>query len=174
MLSPINNLSTPPPPANLVSAIWTAYWTYAGTTHFAQANSTGPVVTYRDGTCDGSFHTKSTITGAFIPGKNGRIILNIPRADVGNPPNEDGKPDGVSAHDGGSGKDFHSTSVTVVVRDTTNGTLMLVGQGLENNLPVEFTAVFVKSAEYAIGYPSLSLSDGTGFSGKLLNGTVEL
>jgi hypothetical protein len=250
----INNLSTPPPPANLVSAIWTAYWTYAGTTYFAQANSTGPVVTYRDGTYDGSFHTKSTITGAFIPGKNGRIILNIPRADVGNPPNgavlsnpyadthgaflvngsgvyytaaadrapdsgygapytvgqtcgntggggggegdsggdiqdqngntsheesdadtaEDGKPDGVSAHDAGSGKDFHSTSVTSVVRDTTNGTVMVVGQGLENGVPVEFTAVFVKSAEYAIGYFSLSLSDGTGLSGKLLNGTVEL
>ena len=40
--------------------------------------------------------------------------------------------------------------------------------------PVEFTAVFVKSAEYAIRYPSLSLSDGTGFSDSCSTGRWKL
>src|SRR5438128_1952899 len=53
----IKNLAPPPPPANLVSAFWTVYWTYKGTTYYAQATTNGPLVSYSDGTfVDGSFN----------------------------------------------------------------------------------------------------------------------
>src|SRR5207249_4818977 len=76
------------PPANLVSAFWTVYWTYNGTTYFAQATSNGPVVTYTDGTFSGgNFNTTNVITGSFNLEPNGTIVFTVPRADVGSPPN---------------------------------------------------------------------------------------
>jgi hypothetical protein len=83
----IKNLAPPPPPANLISAFWTVYWTFNGTTYFAQATSNGPVITYTDGTFTGSFNTKNVISGSFNQGPNGTIVWTVPRADVGNPPN---------------------------------------------------------------------------------------
>ena len=83
----IKNLAAPPPPANLVSAFWTVYWSFGGTTYYAQATSNGPVITYTDGTYDGSFNTTNPITGSFNPGANGTIVFTVPRADVGNPAN---------------------------------------------------------------------------------------
>src|SRR5256885_127428 len=83
----IKNLTAPPPPANLVSAFWTVYWSFGGTTYYAQATSNGPVITYTDGTYDGSFNTTNPITGSFNPGANGTIVFTVPRADVGNPAN---------------------------------------------------------------------------------------
>ena len=81
----IKNLAPPPPPANLVSAFWTVYWSFNGITYYAQATSNGPVITYSDGTYDGSFHTTSVISGSFNQGPNGTIVWTVPRADVGNP-----------------------------------------------------------------------------------------
>src|SRR5438093_586762 len=49
----IKDLVAPPPPVNLVSAFWTVYWSFGGTTYYAQASSNGPVVTYSDGTFSG-------------------------------------------------------------------------------------------------------------------------
>ena len=83
----IKNLAAPPPPANLVSAFWTVYWSFGGTTYYAQATSNGPVITYTDGTYDGSFNTTNPITGSFNPGANGTIVFTVPRADIGNPAN---------------------------------------------------------------------------------------
>jgi hypothetical protein len=83
----IKNLAPPPPPANLISAFWTVYWTFNGTTYYAQATSNGPVITYTDGTFTGSFNTKNVISGSFNQGPNGTIVWTVPRADVGNPPN---------------------------------------------------------------------------------------
>jgi len=83
----IKNLAAPPPPANLVSAFWTVYWTYKGTTYYAQATTNGPLVSYSDGTfVDGSFNFTNVISGSFTPGPNGTIVFTVPRADVGNPP----------------------------------------------------------------------------------------
>ena len=67
----------------MTSAFWTVYWTFGGTDYYAQATSTGPVITYTDGTLDGSF--TNVITGSFNPGPNGTITWTVPRADVGNP-----------------------------------------------------------------------------------------
>src|SRR5205809_1356783 len=84
----IKNLAAPPPPANLVSAFWTVYWTYNGTTYYAQATTNGPLVAYSDGTfANGNFNPTNAITGSFNPGPNGPIALTVPRADVGSPAN---------------------------------------------------------------------------------------
>lgn len=83
----IKNLAPPPPPANLVSAFWTVYWTYNGTTYFAQATTNGPLVAYNDGTfANGNFNPTNAISGSFNAGANGTIVFTVPRADVGNPP----------------------------------------------------------------------------------------
>src|SRR5438094_745264 len=82
----IKDLVAPPPPVNLVSAFWTVYWTFSGTTYFAQATSNGAVVTYSDGTFSGgNFNTTNVITGSFNPGPDGTIVFTVPRADVGSP-----------------------------------------------------------------------------------------
>jgi hypothetical protein len=81
----IKNLAAPPPPPNLVSAFWTVYWTYGGTTYYVQASSNAAVITYTDGTYDGSFNTTNAVAGTFTPGPNGTITWTVPRADVGNP-----------------------------------------------------------------------------------------
>jgi len=83
----IKNLAPPPPPPNLVSAFWTVYWSFGGTTYYAQATSNGPVFTYTDGTFNGSFNTTNVISGSFNQGPNGTIVFTVPRADVGNPAN---------------------------------------------------------------------------------------
>ena len=83
----IKNLAPPPPPANLVSAFWTVYWTYNGTTYFVQATTNGPLVAYNDGTfANGNFNPTNAISGSFNAGANGTIVFTVPRADVGNPP----------------------------------------------------------------------------------------
>ena len=82
----IKDLVAPPPPVNLVSAFWTVYWSFGGTTYYAQATSNGPAVTYSDGTFSGgNFNTTNVITGSFNPGSNGTIVFTVPRADVGSP-----------------------------------------------------------------------------------------
>src|SRR6266568_269279 len=83
----IKNLAPPPPPANLVSAFWTVYWTYNGTTYFVQATTNGPLVAYNDGTfANGNFNPTNAISGSFNAGANGTVVFTVPRADVGNPP----------------------------------------------------------------------------------------
>jgi hypothetical protein len=83
------NLSAPPPPVNLVSAYWTVYWTYNGTTYYAQATSNSSAdVAYSDGTYTTNFNAVNTsLSGTFVAGPNGTITIIVPRADVGNPAN---------------------------------------------------------------------------------------
>jgi hypothetical protein len=87
----IRNLSAPPPPVNLVSAFWTVYWRFGTTIYFAQATSNGTganaVWNFSDGTYDGNFHTvNSGLTGTASTGPNGTLVIQVPRADVGNQP----------------------------------------------------------------------------------------
>ena len=87
----IKNLSAPPPPANMISAYWTVYWTFGGATYYAQATSNGSgslaVYTFSDGTYTTTFNPVGTPTGTVTPGANGTIVMTVPRADVGNPAN---------------------------------------------------------------------------------------
>jgi hypothetical protein len=92
----LNNLSTPPPPNNILSGLWAVYWRLQGDPnpshyYFVQASNTGPVITYRDGSWDASTDTftgsGSAVAGSFNPGPNGTIVWTILRSDVGNPAN---------------------------------------------------------------------------------------
>ena len=64
-------------------------WTYAGTTYYAMAyvDPTGTEVFYDDGNTNDSSSltppTSSNISGSFA---NGTLTLDVPLADVGNPP----------------------------------------------------------------------------------------
>jgi hypothetical protein len=86
----INNLEAPPPPANMISALWTVYWTYNGTTYAVQASSNGSgsmaVINYAVGTYNGSFTATASVNGSFTAGANGAITWAVPLADVGGPP----------------------------------------------------------------------------------------
>jgi hypothetical protein len=73
---------------------WYATWTYDGTTYFALAQLgalPGSSVTYGDGTIvvtgsDHEYETAHTDTGTFTPGTNGVIQIDVPLANIGNPP----------------------------------------------------------------------------------------
>jgi hypothetical protein len=87
----IKDLEAPPPPANMLSAFWTVYWDYNGTTYFAQAtsNGSGPAAVYSfsDGTYSGgTWNATGTPTGTVTAGPNGTFVITVPRSDVGNPP----------------------------------------------------------------------------------------
>jgi subtilase family serine protease len=94
----IHNLSAPPPPNNFPSAYWTVYWTYNGTEYYAQATSNGAGAAaqwfFSDGTFTGGrFSPNSSAgitgtanTGPYTGGTAGTLVMNVPLADVGNPP----------------------------------------------------------------------------------------
>lgn len=92
----LNNLSTPPPPNNIVSGLWAVYWRLSGDPdpnhyYFVQASNTGPVITYRDGSWNAATDrftgSGSAVAGSFNTGPNGTIVWTIQRTDVGNPAN---------------------------------------------------------------------------------------
>jgi len=53
-------------------------------------------------------------------------------------------------------------------------TITIVGIGLDNGLPVTFTAVGVDNGQTALDVFSLTLSDGYTNSGNLLDGAITL
>jgi hypothetical protein len=78
----------------MAGGFWTAYWTYSGTTYFAQAqaDTTLSAQTFTVGTYSGTAYTTTGSgtgtfnTGAYSGGTAGTIVINIPRALVGSPP----------------------------------------------------------------------------------------
>jgi hypothetical protein len=76
---------------NLLSALWTVYWRYGSTIYYAQATTNGTgqnaVASFSDGTYNGSFNTvNGSVQGTVTYGPNGKFVMEVPRADVGNPP----------------------------------------------------------------------------------------
>jgi pseudomonalisin len=86
----LKDLEVPPPPANFIAAYWTVYWTYNGTLYYAQATSDGAagvgVFSYSDGTYTSNFNSINAINGSATTGPNGTLVMDVPIADVGNPP----------------------------------------------------------------------------------------
>lgn len=93
----IKNLEAPPPPANMTSGYWSVYWTYNGVEYYAQATSTGSgsaaVWSFSDGTFSGGrFNpvnggiTGTANPGVYAGGTAGTLEMQVPLADVGNPP----------------------------------------------------------------------------------------
>jgi hypothetical protein len=86
----------------------------------------------------------------------------------------EGDTEGVDASDPGSKMDFHSTQFLSVAFDDVARTITIVGTGLNNGVPVTFTAVGVDNGQASLDTFSLTLSDGYANAGKLLDGIVKL
>ena len=83
----IKNLSPVPPPVNLGGALWVVFWTYNGTTYYARAQNTGAAFSFDDGTYTSNFNSvNSAVLGTATMGPNGTFVMDVPLADVGNPP----------------------------------------------------------------------------------------
>jgi hypothetical protein len=87
---------------------------------------------------------------------------------------KDGDVDEVDAKDPGSNMDFHSTQLLSVAFDDVAHSITIVGVGVDNGLPVAFTAVGVDNGVTALDTFSLTLSDGYTNAGALLDGTIML
>jgi hypothetical protein len=87
---------------------------------------------------------------------------------------EDGDVEHVDAGDPSANMDFHSSGIQSVSFNDATHTMTIVGQGLDNGLPVTFTAVGVDNAATALDTFSLTLSDGYTNIGNLLDGTITL
>jgi hypothetical protein len=86
----------------------------------------------------------------------------------------DGDAEGVDASDPGSNMDFHSTQFASVAFDDVAHTMTIVGMGLNNGVPVTFTAIAVDNGQTSLDAFSLTLSDGYTNTGNLLDGTITL
>src|SRR5205823_5821059 len=86
----------------------------------------------------------------------------------------DGDVEGVDAKDPGSNMDFHSTQFLSVAFDDVVHTMTIVGIGVNNGVPVTFTAVAVDNGATALDTFSLTLSDGYTNAGNLLDGAITL
>ena len=87
---------------------------------------------------------------------------------------EDGDAEHVDASDPGSNMDFHSTQIESVSFNDVAQTMTIVGQGLDNGVPVTFTAVGVDNGATTLDTFSLTLSDGYSNAGNLLDGAITL
>jgi len=83
----IKNLQPVPPPVNLGGAFWAVFWTYNGTTYYVRAQNSGAAFTFDDGTYTSNFNAvNSAVAGTTTLGPNGTFVIDVPLADVGNPP----------------------------------------------------------------------------------------
>lgn len=83
----IKNLQSVPPPTNLGGALWAVFWNYNGTTYYARAENKGAAFTFDDGTYTSNFNAvNSAVAGTTTLGPNGTFVIDVPLADVGNPP----------------------------------------------------------------------------------------
>ncbi len=87
---------------------------------------------------------------------------------------EDHDAEGVDASDSSANMNFNSTQILSVAFDDIAHTITIVGLGLDNGLPVTFTAVGLDTGQPALDTFSLTLSDGYSNAGNLLNGSITL
>jgi hypothetical protein len=86
----------------------------------------------------------------------------------------DGDHDSIDSSDRGDGKDFHSTEIDSVQYDDTARTMMVVGLGTVNGLPVIFTFVATETGLGTPGAVSFVFSDGYTNAGYLTSGSIVL
>ncbi|HEX6487749.1 MAG TPA: hypothetical protein VF137_02595 [Candidatus Dormibacteraeota bacterium] len=77
-------------PTGATGEDWYMVWNYKGTTYFSQVNQSalpGQGPTYGDGTVSGNqYNPANTDSGSFTVGPNGVVEVDVPLANVGNPP----------------------------------------------------------------------------------------
>jgi len=84
----VNHLDPQPVVADISSEIWRVFWTFAGTSYYAEARVTaGQQPVFTVGTVGAAEALKVThrIAGALVQGPSGNVVLTIPAAYVGNP-----------------------------------------------------------------------------------------
>jgi hypothetical protein len=69
---------------------------------------------------------------------------------------------------------FHSTQILSVAFDDVAHSITIVGVGLNNGVPVTFTALGVDNGQTALDVFSLTLSDGYTNAGNLIDGSLTL
>lgn len=92
------------PQGDVLGATWSVYWDYAGTTYVASVADDATGTVYEDGThtadpqiasagltteytsLNNDVYANTADTGSFNTGPNGTLVIDVPRADVGNPP----------------------------------------------------------------------------------------
>lgn len=92
------------------------------------------------------------------------------------PDQGDNENDNVEADDDGSGPRFQSTSITsanYTVADTSQA-VTIVGAGLHNGLPVNFTMVSVNYGDIAPGVFQITMTDGYTFTGSVVSGAINI
>lgn len=108
---------------------------------------------------DGNGHVKS---------QNGQIASFTSDED----PLEDGLGPTENFSDG-AGHTFSATNIAAVSFDDVAGTMTVTGAGTDNGLPVTFTIVELQGGAL-VGTYNLVLSDGYGFAGTLIDGSIQL
>ncbi|HEX6488256.1 MAG TPA: hypothetical protein VF137_05190 [Candidatus Dormibacteraeota bacterium] len=84
----LDNLQ-PFPQQEVVGGIWSVYWNYGGQTYVASVTEDPTGTVYEDGvhsSSTGDTFNNTNDTGSFNPGPNGTVVIDVPRAHVGNPP----------------------------------------------------------------------------------------
>lgn len=89
-------------------------------------------------------------------------------------PCEDADAEEVDSKDPSGNMDFHSTQTLSLAFDDVAHTVTIAGLGLDNGVPVTFTAVAVDNGQTALDTFSLTLSDGYSNVGNLLDGSITL
>ena len=89
-------------------------------------------------------------------------------------PCEDNGGNDVEMKDESAGVDFHSTQILSVAFDDAAQTMTIVGQGVDNGLPVTFTAIEIDSLAPAQRAFEINLSDGYSNVGQLISGSITL
>jgi uncharacterized repeat protein (TIGR01451 family) len=134
--------------ANIISAYWTVYWDYNGTTYFAQATVNGTnapgnptpaagVYVFSVGTytTSGGWSANDdsltgNVTGTATTGPNGTFVITFPRSDVSNPAN--------------------GAKLTNTWADT-HGSLTVLGTGLYYTAPSDRAPDSNYGADYFVG-----------------------
>ncbi|MGB2876405.1 MAG: hypothetical protein WBB76_13160 [Gaiellaceae bacterium] len=87
---------------------------------------------------------------------------------------EENDTDSVDVKDQSAGVDFHSTQILSIAFDDVNQTMTIVGLGVDNGLPVTFTAVETDGLAPAQRVFEIDLSNGYSNVGELISGSITL
>jgi hypothetical protein len=104
--------------------------------------------------------------------QGGRADFTVNEANEPNCNNNNGS--GVTTHDAQGGHNFHSTKTLSLGFNPLSGVVTIAGTGLDNGVPVTFTAVAIDKGVPALDVFRLTLSNGYSIGGTLRSGAITL